>query len=143
MNTTIHQTLVEISKKKTRVERIEAVQKAVRLSLSVAVLLELALDPTVKFYLPENVEYTPQNIGTELWSGLHHHVKKMKRLTTDEDIRDEAKRLKFFQSILESIHIDDAKLLTDIVNNKFPFKSSITLKLVQEALPGFLDGQVT
>ena len=48
------------------------------------------------------------------------------------------KRENIFISILESVHPEDAKVVINMINKEWPYKSGISKPVIDEAFPGLV-----
>ena len=133
--------LEAVSKIPDKKKRISALQKAANESPAICEILKLALTPGVEFKIPPSFDYQLEHIGTNLDSQLHFYAKKLWKVTDETSIVNPSKRLQYFLTILGSVCAEDASLVMDIKEKKFPFKKTLTLNFVKEALPGLIDEQ--
>lgn len=107
-------------------------------SVPLRTILVAALDPSVKWLLPEGkVPYKP-NQYLDQENQLYNEYRKLYLfLDGGHDHLKQPKRESLFISLLESINQQDAELLVSIKDKKLPFKN-ITPELINAAFPGLL-----
>lgn len=132
----ISEILKKVSESKTKDEKLEILRK--NDSSAIRTILKYALDPEIKWALPEGEPpYKPcQYLDQQ--SMLYHEARRLylfieggnPNLST---IRREA----LFVNLIESIDANDARVLLSAKEKKLPFKG-ITVNLINEAYPGLL-----
>lgn len=115
-------------------------------SLQFHKVLEYALNPDIKFKLPEGIPpFTP--LQTHEAQGMLYSEARRLYLFVEgghpgldaQGKQGDLKRERLFIGILESIDPDDAKLLCAVKDKKIPYKG-ITYKLVKEAFGEYRNG---
>lgn len=101
-------------------------------------ILKYALDPTVKWKLPEGEPpYNPSPYD-DTQGMLYQEARRMYLfLEGGNDNLTPLRREQLFISFLESIDRDDAKLILAAKDKKIPYKG-ITTKLINTAFPGLI-----
>lgn len=134
----IAEILEKISKLKKKEERIEELRKHGD-NRAMLQILQYALDPRIKWLLPEGTPPFKKNEYLDQESNLYSEVRRLylfieggnPNLTT-------TKRELLFIGLLEMVAPDDAKLLCAAKDKKLPWKT-ITAEIVNEAFPGLLE----
>jgi hypothetical protein len=103
-------------------------------------LLKMALDPTIKWLLPEGKPpYTPCPYMDQE-SRFYSEMRRMYLFLEGGNVNlTPLKRETLFIGILESLAPKDAELLLSAKEKKLP--RGINVQLVMEAFPGLIDGQ--
>lgn len=134
----ISEVLEHTTKLKTKKERIEHLRKYD--SKPLRDVLKAALDPSIKWLLPEGTppyKENDDNINT------HHVLMQETRkfyLFLEGYAPPTVKQMQrenLFIQLLESVHPADAKLMVAVKDKKIPIKT-ITKELVAETFPGLL-----
>jgi len=103
-------------------------------------VIRASLDKTITFNLPEGA---PPYTECE----AHNHPSDLQRRNVDfkyivkggaGDRMPPYKRESIFISILESVHPEDAKVVINMINKKWPYKSGISKPVIDEAFPGLI-----
>lgn len=131
----ISEILVKADLAKKKSDKIKILQE--NYSAVLVTLLQHALDPKIKFLLPEGEPPYRPSMLTESQNMLYHEARKL-YLFTNIGGRDDLtpfKRESLFIALLETVDPMDAKLLVAIKDKKLPYKT-ITPKLLHEAFPG-------
>jgi len=128
--------LEKVNKLKKKEEKVAALQH--NDSFIIRTILQGALDPRVKWLLPEG---TPPYKPSELVDQENVLLREARRLIHfveggNPDLK-QMRRETLFVELLESVAPSDAKLLCSIKDKKLPFKG-ITVDIVKEAFPGLL-----
>lgn len=133
--------LENVSKLKKREEKIAALRH--NDSVPLRTILQGALDPNVKWALPEGTPpYTP-NALTDQESVLIRDMRKMTYFIQGfHPNLKQIKRESMFIEMLENVAPKDALLLCSIKDKKLPYKG-ITIDIVKEALPGLIPDEQT
>jgi hypothetical protein len=128
--------LENVSKLKKREEKVAALQH--NDSIPLRTILQGALDPNVKWALPEGTPpYTPNTL-TDQESVLIRDMRKMTYFIQGfHPNLKQIKREAMFIEMLENVAPKDALLLCSIKDKKLPYKG-ITIDIVKEALPGLI-----
>ena len=134
----IAEILEKVSKLKKKEERIEELRKHGD-NRAMLQILQYALDPRIKWLLPEGVPPFKKNEYIDQESNLYTEVRRLylfieggnPNLTT-------LKREMLFIGLLETIAPADAMLLCAAKDKKLPYKT-ITADIVNEAFPGLLE----
>lgn len=141
MQVSLSEFLKKVSQLKTKNAKIEALKANDTLPLRI--ILQGAFDPSVEWLLPpgeppykENEHVDQEHILISRCARLRYFIKGF------HDNLKEQKREAMFIEMLETVDKEDAKLLCAIKEKKLPFPG-ISMEIVQEALPGLIQGQVT
>ena len=103
-------------------------------------VIRASLDKTITFNLPSGA---PPYTECE----AHNHPSDLQRRNVDfkyivkggaGDKMPPYKRESIFISILESVHPEDAKVVINMINKKWPYKSGISKPVIDEAFPGLI-----
>ena len=137
MQKTWYDVLENVSKKKTKQEKIEELRKHSGPSLKT--ILGYTFDPKVVWLIPEGTPpYKPLFDNSDVEGRLDYELRKLyyyvKGQTPEQLGLKQVRREQMFISLLESIDAKDAKLLLSMKDKKLPFKG-LTKKLVAEAFP--------
>lgn len=133
----ISEILEQASQQKTKKEKIDFLRKHDNPSLRI--ILKNALDPQVKWLLPEGAPPYKKSELHEAHGMLYSNIRKMYLFIDGQSppglttIRREA----LFIDLLESVDPKDAELLLSVKDKKIPYKG-ITENLVKEAFEGLL-----
>jgi hypothetical protein len=141
MNLSIYEQLQNVDKEKTKAKKIALLREYAQ-NPSMKIILDLAFNPKIKWLLPEGPPpYSPSPKEADV-----HHVLKADARRLQYFINTQVgsamkplRRETMFVEMLESVDRFDAKLLIAIKDKDMPFKT-ITMKLVQEALPNETKG---
>lgn len=108
-------------------------------SIPLRQILQWTFDSRIKWLLPEgDVPYKPSPF-TEVDGALYSEVRRLYLFVEGgNDSLKPLRREQLFIQLLESLHPDDARLLTFVKDKQLPYKS-ITPKLVNEAFPGTIE----
>lgn len=135
----VYEILEEVSKKKTKKEKIEILKKNENL-MALRDVLQGTFDERIQWNIPAGpVPYTPSSEETPHNSLLKEHLKFkyfVKGLRDSERLMP-VKRERMFLDMCESVHPRDAEVIVAMVNKKSPMKG-ITKNLVKEAFPDLL-----
>lgn len=132
----IAEILKMVSEQKTTEDKVKKLQE-----LNTPVLLQVlkyALDPTIKWKLPEGQPpYNPSPYD-DTQAMLYQEARRMYLfIEGGNDNLTPLRREQLFISFLESIDKEDAKLMVAAKDKKIPYKG-ITTKLVNTAFPGLI-----
>jgi hypothetical protein len=103
-------------------------------------VIRASLDKTITFNLPSGA---PPYTECE----AHNHPSDLQCRNVDfkyivkggaGDKMPPYKRESIFISILESVHPEDAKVVINMINKKWPYKSGISKPVIDEAFPGLI-----
>jgi len=103
-------------------------------------VIRASLDKSITFNLPSGA---PPYTECE----AHNHPSDLQRRNVDfkyivkggaGDRMPPYKRESIFISILESVHPEDAKVVINMINKKWPYKSGISKPVIDEAFPGLI-----
>ena len=103
-------------------------------------ILNLAFNPDIKWLLPEDSPpYRPNHeaLPTDMYKEMRKMYIFLDEKSGGNPRLNQIKRESLFIDVLESVPVDDAKLLLEVKNKKIPFKG-ITKALVKKAFPGML-----
>ncbi len=133
----IAETLMRVSKAKTKQEKIEILRNSH--SIPLENIVDLCFNPNIKFNLPEGEPpYKPQPKESDNQFALYAggNLRKFGLWIEGGPYPDlkQTKREQHFIAFLEMVDPDDAKLICSIKNKKMPYKG-ITKKLFEEAWP--------
>lgn len=125
-----------VSEQKTTEDKVKKLQE-----LNTPVLqqiLKYALDPSIKWKLPEGEPpYNPSPYD-DTQSMLYQEARRMYLfIEGGNDNLTPLRREQLFISLLESLDKEDAKLIVAAKDKKIPYKG-ITIKLVNTAFPGLI-----
>src|SRR5210317_217002 len=127
MKLTYYEILENVSKKKTKKEKIEELKRYSGAPLKT--ILGYALDPNVVWLLPPGEPpYTPLKDNSDIDGRLDYEFRKLYYFVDGPTPEQK------FIEILESVDPKEAKLLLAIKEKKLPFKG-ITKAIVAEAFP--------
>lgn len=137
MKLTYYEILENVSKKKTKKEKIEELKRNSCAPLKT--ILGYALDPNVVWLLPEGEPpYTPLKDNSDVDGRLDYEIRKLYYFvdgpTPEQKNLQQTRREQMFIEILESVDPKEAKLLLAIKEKKLPFKG-ISKAVVAEAFP--------
>jgi hypothetical protein len=129
-----------VSKQTTKEGKIEMLRK--HESVPLKMVLRAALDPTIKWALPEGeppykpCEYLDQE------NMLYSETRRLYIFIEGGNPNiPRVKREALFIAMLESLAPADAKLICAAKDKKLPYKG-LTVKLINEAFPGLINEQV-
>jgi hypothetical protein len=134
MRLSISEILDLVSKAPNRTDRVELLRKHDNGALRT--ILKYALDPNIKFVLPEGEPpYKPcAYVGQETM--LYREARKLYLfIEGGNDNLNPIRRETLFIQLLESIDPKDAKLLLAMKDKKMPYKG-INMNVVNDAFPG-------
>lgn len=132
----IAEILKKVSESKTKEEKIEVFRK--NDSPTIRHILKLALDPNIKWALPEgDPPYKPCQF-LDQHSMLYQEARRLYLfIEGGNDNLKPIKRESLFITLLESVDPEDAKVLLAAKSKKLPHKG-ITVNLINEAYPGLI-----
>jgi hypothetical protein len=139
----ISEILEATAKLKSKQERVDFLRK--NNSNALMTILDCAFNPDIIWNLPEG---TPPYKVSDVLDGEGMLYQEIRRLylfmkgrgSPVEDVKHTLKREALWLGLLNSVTSDDAKLLCAIKDKKLPSSlRPITLPLIQEAFPGFLE----
>lgn len=135
MRLAIYEILERASKLKKKEEKVEFLRQNGVAPLQT--VLKYALDPNVKWLLPEGpAPYKPSEIAVENEGMLYSQARTLYLYVEGGNpALTPSRRQMLFVNLLESIHPKDAELLVAIKDKKLPYKG-ITKEIVLEAFPG-------
>ncbi len=136
MRLSIAEILKKVSESKTKEEKLEIFRK--HDSSAIRTILKFALDPNIKWALPEgDPPYKPCQF-LDQHSMLYQEARRLYLfIEGGNDNLKPIKRESLFITLLESIDPEDAKVLLAAKNKKLPHKG-ITVNLINEAYPGLI-----
>lgn len=137
MRLSISEILEKASKLSKNQEKIEFLRQ--NYSQPLGMVVKYALDPNIKFVLPEGAPPYKPNDLTGQETRLYSEARKL-YLFLDTCTKNLPKMRKeaLFIEMLENVDPRDAKLLIDMKDKKLPYKG-LTLKLIKEAFPGLIE----
>ena len=132
----IAEILKKVSESKTKEEKLEIFRK--NDSSAIRTILKFALDPNIKWALPEgNPPYKPCPY-LDQHSMLYQEARRLYLFVEGgNDNLKPIKRESLFITLLESVDPEDAKVLLAAKDKKLPYKG-ITVNLINEAYPGLI-----
>ena len=137
MTKTWYEILEWCSKGKTKKERVARLQKNGGSELKQ--ILGYTFDPGVEWLLPEGIPpYKPVADSADIHGQFQSELRRLYLFVdgptdTQQNLKPQRRETLFIE-LLESIHPDDAKLLSSMKEGKMPFKN-ITRNVVAEAFP--------
>lgn len=134
MTPAIFEILEQVSKAKTRDEKVDILKKNENGAL--CTVLKAALDKSIVFALPSSTPPYKVNELPAQETRMYSEVRKFKYLTTNTQI-PAIKRESIFIEMLENVHPKDADVLVHMIKKKLPYKG-ITPKMVNIAFPGLI-----
>jgi len=136
MRLSISEILDKASKLSKNQEKIDFLRQ--HYSQPLGIVLQYALDPTIKFTLPEGAPpYTANRVpGQE--TRLYSEARKL-NLFLDSCTKNinKIRREALFIEMLENVDPKDAELLIAMKDKKLPYKG-LSSKLIKEAFPGLV-----
>lgn len=132
----ISEILEKASQQKTKKDKIDFLRK--NDSAALRSILKHALDPSIKFLLPDtDPPYKPLP-HKEAYGMLYSQARKMYLFVEGGNPNlSQFKREMLFIEVLESLDPEDAKLLLAVKNKTIPYKG-ITRNLIKEAFENLL-----
>lgn len=132
----VAETLEKIAKMKSKKEKVEALRASD--SFAIRTVLRGALDPRIKWILPEGTPPYKPNDLVDLENVFIRECRKLMYFVEGPAPNvKQIRRETMFIELLESVAPADATLLCSIKEKKLPWKG-ITVALVQEAFPDLL-----
>jgi hypothetical protein len=133
----IHEIIENVSKKKTKEEKIELLKQ--HESWALKDVLRGAYDSSIEWNMPKGNPPFTKNQDHNAPSNLLRENTKFKYFVKGGpgDKMPKFKREKIFIGLLESIHPKDAELVVGMINKSLPVKG-ITKNLVKEAFPNLI-----
>lgn len=134
----ISEILEEVSKIKKKEERVAALRQHGD-NRGLLQILQYALDPRVKWLLPEGTPPFKKNEFLDQESNLYSEIRRLYLFVEggNSDLKP-MKREMLFIGLLETVSPADALLLCAAKDKKLPYKT-ITAEIVNEAFPGLLE----
>ena len=130
--------LEKVSKIKKKEERIEELRKNGD-NRALLTILQYALDPRIKWLLPEGTPPFKKNDFLDQESNLYSEVRRLYLFVEGGNPNlAPQKREMLFIGLLEMVAPADATLLCAAKDKKLPYKT-ITAEIVNEAFPGLLE----
>lgn len=134
----IAEILEEVSKLKKKEERIEALRQHGD-NRAMLQILQYALDPRIKWLLPDGIPPFKKNEFLDQESNLYSEIRRLYLFIEGGNPNlTPVKREMLFIGLLEMIAPSDAMLLCAAKDKKLPYKT-ITKEIVNEAFPGLLE----
>jgi len=128
--------LKKISKEKSKNVRVQMLRQ--NASYPLKVVLQYALDPNIKWQLPEGVPPYRKNDLTDQEHILFHEARRLYLFIEGGNPNlQPLRREQLFVELLETLDPADAELLLAAKDKKLPYPY-ITYKLVKEAYPELL-----
>jgi len=136
----IAEILEKISKTEKKEEKLELLRK--HDSSAIRTVLKYALDPEIKWALPEGTPPYKECQYLDQENMLYSEARRLYLFVEGGNPNlNKFKREALFIGLLESLAPADAKLLCSAKDKKLPYKG-INIKLVNEAYPGLINEQV-
>jgi hypothetical protein len=133
----VSEILEKVSKLKKKEERIEELRKHGD-NRAMLQILQYALDPRIKWLLPEGTPPYKKNEYLDQESNLYSEVRRLYLFVEGGNPNlTPLKREMLFIGLLEMLAPADAALLCAAKDKKLPYKT-ITKEIVNEAFPGLL-----
>lgn len=130
--------LEKVSKVKKKDERIEELRKHID-NRAMLQILQYALDPRIKWLLPEGTPPFKKNEYIDQETNLYSEVRRLYLFIEGGNPGlTPTKREMLFIGLLETVAPDDALLLCAAKDKKLPWKT-ISADVVNEAFPGLLE----
>jgi len=131
----MHEFLDKVSKLRKRNDKVGALKH--NDSFPLRTVLQAAFDPRVVFELPEGeVPFKPNELPDQEGVFLHEVRKLVYFVQGPYSGMNSIKRERMFIDLLEVVDKNDAKMLVDLKDKKFPYK--IDESMVREAFPDLL-----
>ena len=140
MKKSLYEVLEECSKGKTVEDRVGLLQK--NGSAPIQTILKYALDPSIKFLLPDtDPPYKPTDF-LDQENMLYMELRRLYLFVEGGNPNlTKLKRENLFIQLLESIDKNDAVLMCHVKNKTLPFKE-LTAKVVRKAFPELLPEEI-
>lgn len=137
MRLMISEILENASKLKTKAEKINYLRS--QQSPALLAIIKYALDPKVKFLLPEGPVPFKKTEAVEAQGMLYSEARKIYLfIEGGHPNLTKMKRETLFIQLLESVDPKDAALLVGVKDKKLPYPG-LTKKFMDEAFPGLLN----
>jgi hypothetical protein len=131
MGLTLHEMLTDVSKAKTKGEKIKRLKGHDCPELRS--LLQSSYDPSIKWVLPEgDPPYTP-NTSSDRWIPLRTEVKNLYNFVKGGSQMKDNKRQTTFIQMLEALSDDEAKLLIAAKNKEIHKSYAVSWPVIMEA----------
>lgn len=139
MKRTLFEEFEEISKKRSRKDKIAGLQRLAKQNDPVLIFLHLTYDPKVTWLVSEEApKYKPcDDNESSMFHRLRAEMRKLNRFTSPGPYPglDQKKRDELFQTVLETIHPQDAELLLFVKEHReLPF-TNLKKEIIEEAFP--------
>lgn len=130
----------EVSKKKTKTEKIEWLKQ--NDSLQLRQILRLTYDTSIEFLIPDTPPPWKKNELFDIESMLYREARRLRIFFKGGgyDNLNQLKRESLFISLLEDVDNNDAELLCKVIAQK-PFKG-LTEKTLKETFPDIYETKV-
>ena len=136
MRKSISEILKLVSEQSTKQAKIDILRE--NYSPVLAQILQYALDPRIKWALPEGAPPFKENVYPGQETVLFSEARRLYLfLEGGNPNLTNFKREMLFVQFLEMLHPSDAKVIIAAKDKKIPYKG-ITTKLVNEAFPGLI-----
>lgn len=136
MKKSISEVLKLVSEQPNKQSKIDTLRE--NYSPVLAQILQCALDPRVKWLLPEGTPPFKENVYPGQETVLFSEARRLYLfLEGGNPNLSNLRRETLFIQLLEMLHPDDAKVILAAKDKKVPYKG-ITVKLVNEAFPGLI-----
>lgn len=137
MKLAIHEIIAQAAAQKKEEDKIGFLQQ--HQSEPLKMILQFALDPRVKWLLPDGVPPYNEAAEPETHGMLYTEARRLYLFVEHSAPADMKpfKRESLFITMLESVHPQDAKLLLSAKDKKLPVKG-LTVKHINKAFPGLI-----
>lgn len=134
----VFEVLEKASKARAKADKIKILKENETWALKD--VIRASLDKSITFNLPPGA---PPYTECE----AHNHPSDLQRRNVDfkyivrggaGDKMPPYKRESIFIGILESVHPEDAKVVINMINKEWPYKSHISKPVIEEAFPGLI-----
>lgn len=132
----INEILLETDNAKTTKKKVEILRS--NWTPQLVTILKHFFDPNIKFVIPEEFKYKPNPLP-DCEVSLYVQTRQLYLFVEGgHPTLTPKKRLNLFLGFLETLDAKDAELMVAMTQKKMPY-SSITISLVREAFPDFLE----
>lgn len=136
MRLSISEILKLASKNKSTDKKVEVLRQYA--SPTLTTVLKYALDPTIKWALPEGAPPYKPNVYPDQHGVLYAETRRLYLFIEGGNPNlTKWKRENLFIQFLENIDPEDAKLMIAVKDKTLPYKG-INIKVVNEAFPGLI-----
>lgn len=136
MRKSISEILKQVSEQSGKQSKIDMLRE--NYTPVLAQILQYALDPRIKWLLPEGEPPFKQNVFPGQETVLYSEARRLYLFVEGGNPNlTNIRRETLFIQLLEMLHPEDAKVIIAAKDKKIPYKG-ITAKLVNEAFPGLI-----